>query len=73
MKLRRYRSPMHEDAILHDFDPESRTLRIAFVSPDGMMTGVTYQLCPLCGVTMEELATNDGSRWICTICGFTVA
>jgi ribosomal protein S27AE len=57
--------------MLHDFDPGSRTLRITFVSPNGRLLGLTYKLCPLCGVTMEEQAPGGGFRYRCTLCGLT--
>ncbi len=61
----RHRQTTPED-ILHDFDPETRTLRIAFVSPEGRIVGVTYKLCSLCGVTMEEQAPGGGFKYRCT-------
>jgi ribosomal protein S27AE len=61
------------EELLHDFDVESRTLRIAFVSPEGRIVGITYKLCPLCGVTMEEEKGSTGSRWACVTCGLTTS
>jgi ribosomal protein S27AE len=61
------------DEILHDFDADARILRICFVSPAGKLFGVTYRLCPVCGVTMDEHVQGAASVWYCGVCGFTIS
>ncbi len=58
-----------EDEILHDFDSKERVLRILFVGPYGDLTPVTYRLCARCGVTMDEMESQEGTLWSCAICG----
>jgi len=68
-RANKHRFVANREEILRDFDLESRTLRITFVGPQGRLFGVTYKLCPLCGVTMEEQAPGGGFRYRCTLCG----
>ncbi len=71
-KGRKHRPAGTSEELLHDFDLESRTLRIAFVSPEGKLLGVTYKLCPLCGITMDGDLSHPELRWVCSLCGLII-
>ncbi len=69
----RHRHTREDDAILHDLDADTRTLRLLFVSGEGKLFGVTHQLCPLCGVSMDEEQGRQGTQFLCSLCGMRVS
>ncbi len=70
-KGRKHRPAGNSEELLHDFALESGTLRIAFISSEGRLFGVSHKLCPLCGVTMDEDLGHLEPRWTCSLCGLT--
>ena len=52
---------------------EARVLQICFVSATSKLFGVTYRLCPVCGVSMDERSWRAPNTWHCAVCGFTTS
>jgi len=69
----RRHNPERGDEILHHFAADARVFRICFVSPAGKLFGITYRLCPVCGVSMDEHAWGAATVWHCAVCGFTTS